>query len=183
MWFVEDAWSPAIISGMGMLAGLAWWSSSKRVWPLAVAVGCCLLAGAGFLIDALVVTDRERVEELTRGLVQDFRHRRPDGREHFSSTAPELAALYDAALQLVQVDEDVAVTDVSTRVTNEGSRATIHFRANADLSVSGIGKVGRQPVRLELTWARESEGWKVVRVRRLHPINGTELAVLDQRGS
>ena len=181
MWFTEDPWPPMLLLGVGAIIAIAFWSSSKRVLPLAVAVLCCALAGGVFLLDAAIVTPAERVEGLVVTLCDEFRRNDPRALEHFSATAPELRELCATAMDLVEVDDDLRLTDFQTRLTNQESRAITHFRANATLRVQNFGSVGRQPARIELTWAKEGGDWKIIAVRRLNPVKDEEMGILAHR--
>jgi hypothetical protein len=159
---------------------VAFWSNSKRVLPLAVAVLCCVLAAGVFLLEAVLVTPAEEVEALVVRLCDQFRRKDPATLNHFSNAAPELRGLCETAMDLVEIEDDLRLTDFQTRVTNEDTRAITHFRANATLRVNGFGNVGRQPARIELTWAKEGNGWKIIALRRLNPVKDEEMPVLSQ---
>lgn len=178
MWFTEDPWPPMLLLGLGAIIAMAFWSSSKRVLPLGVAALCCVLAGGVYLLDAAIITPAEQVEGLVVRLCQEFRRKDPQALDHFSASAPELRALCATAMEMVEVDDDLRLTDFQTRVTNQDSRAVTHFRANATLRVQGFGSVGRQPARVELTWAKEGSDWKIIALRRLNPVKDEEMPVL-----
>jgi hypothetical protein len=169
-----------LICGFGALVAAAFWSNSKRVLPLAAAVLCCVLAGAVYLLAASIVTPAEEVEALVVRLCHQFRRKDPAVLNHFSNAAPELRSLCQTAMDMVEVDDDLRLTDFQTRVTNQDTRAVTHFRANATLRVNGFGNVGRQPARIELTWAKEGGDWKIIALRRLNPVKEEELPVLSQ---
>lgn len=180
-WFTEDPWPLILLCGVGAFVAVAFWSSSKRVLPLAMAVLCCVLAGGVYLLEAALVTSAEEVEGLVVTLCDQFRRKDPATLNHFSNSAPELRQLCETAMDMVEVDDDLRLTDFQTRVTNQDSRAVTHFRANATLRVNGFGNVGRQPARIELTWAKEGSDWKIIALRRLNPIKEEEMEVLSQR--
>jgi hypothetical protein len=180
MWFTEDPWPPVLICGLVALIGLGLWASSKRVLHLGI-VAVAALAAIGFvLLEQSIVTDAERIEAQVRTLCTQFQLKDQALFEHFSPQAPELRTMVGAALALVTVEDDLSLTDFQTKLTNQGSRATCHFRANATISLSMLGKVGRQPARFELTFAKEGDAWKIIEVKRLNPLNGKEMGVLDQ---
>ena len=180
MWLTEDPWPPMLILGVASLLAIAWWSSTKRAVGLLAAVGCMVLAGVMFIVEQAIVTPAEAVEQRVVDLCWAFQRRDPQTLEYFSKTSPQLRLLCQTALQMVEVQPDLRLTDFQTRLTNENSRAITHFRANATISVVGAGNVGRQPSRFELTWAREGDDWKVIQIRRLNPVNDKELGLLDQ---
>jgi len=180
MWFTEDPWPPMLLCGAAAIIAIAFWSSSKRVLPLVIAAVCLVLAGVVYVAEAAIVTPAEEVEGLVVTLCDEFRHKDQTALDHFSDTAPQWKLVCATAMAMVDVDGDLRLTDFQTRVTNQNSRAVTHFRANATLNVKGFGNVGHQPARIELTWAKEPTGWKIIAVRRLHPIKDEELDVLAQ---
>lgn len=180
MWLTEDPWPPMFICGLAALLAVAFWSNSKRVVYLLTAVGLLILGGVVYLLEQAIVTPAEQVEALVGQLCEDFRQKKPETLDYFSDSAPELKLMCQAAMAMVEVKDDLRLTDLQTKLTNADSRAIVHFRANAGLSVVGYGDVGRQPARFELTWAKEPAGWKVVTVRRLHPINNEELSLMEK---
>lgn len=181
MWFTEDALTPcAVFSAAGLFAVLVGWQS-RRVRTGLFGFLMILVGVSAFSIDALVVTPREEIENRVRRLCDDFRNKRLGTLDYFSTTAPELKVAASAALALVTVESDPTLTDFQIQFTNEGSRATSRFRANANVSVAGYGHVGHQPSRFILTWAREGNDWKIIKVQRMHPVQDRELGLLDQR--
>jgi hypothetical protein len=180
MWFTEDPWPPMFVCGLGALLAVALWSTSKRAVHLFVALGLLVVGSGLYFIEQVIVTPAEQVEGLVANLCDDFRNKRPTTLDYFSDTAPELKLMCSTAMMLVDVKDDLRLTDLQTKLTNEDTRAVCHFRANAGLSVTGYGDVGRQPGRFELTWAKEPAGWRIIKVRRLHPINNEELSLLEK---
>lgn len=180
MWFTEDPWPPMLIFGLLGLIALGAWLSSKRLLYLSFAVAAILMAAGSYFLEQVIVTPGEQVEALVAQLCDEFRRKDPQVLTHFSAQSPELSLMCQTAMTLVEIDDDLRLTDFQTQVTNAGSRAVCHFRANATLNVAGFGKVGHQPARFELTWIREGDDWKISKVRRLHPLKDEELGVLDR---
>jgi hypothetical protein len=180
MWFTEDALAPGVLFGAaGVILMFSGWNSGRRNLALAGLLSL-ILGGSAFVVDALVITESERVESLVHSLCDDFRNKRTTTVEYFSQTAPELRAAVQAAMALVTIESGPRLTDFQIRLTNQQTRATSHFRANATISVRPHGHVGHQPSRFILTWAREPAGWKIIRVQRMHPHQDQELGLLDQ---
>jgi hypothetical protein len=180
MWFTEDPWPPMLACGLGALLAVAFWSSTKRAIHLLVAAGLLVLGGVFYVVEQVIVTPGEQIERQVVELCDQFRRKDPATLDHFSNTAPELKLLCQTAMALVEIEDDLRITDLQTTLSNADSRAVCRFRANAGLSVAGFGKVGRQPGRFELTWAKESEGWKISKLRRLHPLRDEELPLMQQ---
>lgn len=180
MWFLEDAMTPGVLFGTAGLAVILAGLNSGRKATLFIGVMLALVAGSAFVIDQAVVTEPEKIDLLVRSLCDDFRHKRAGTLDYFSRSEPGLKAAALAAQSLVTINEGPRITDVKIQVTNQGTRATSHFRANASISVAGYGDVGYQPSRFVLTWLRESDGWKIVKVQRFDPIQDKELELLRQ---
>lgn len=180
MWFTEDALTPCALFGAGGLVALFSGLSSSRRSLAALGVLLIVLAGSAFVIDHRVVTDRENIEARIVSLCEDFRRKRAAAIDYISSTAPELKAAVVAAMALVTVEDQPRLTDFDIKITNQGSRATSHFRANATISVKTVGNVGHQPSRFLFTWSREQNEWKIIKVQRLHPTQDKELGLLEQ---
>lgn len=180
MWFTEDALTPcALFGAAGLVTFLSGLSSSNR---MRVVLGVLLMAVAGraFAVDHLVITDREQIEARVQALCDDFRHKRAGTVDYFSPTSPLLKAAVIAAMALVTVEDQPRLTDFDIEITNNGTRATSHFRANATVSVKEFGNVGHQPSRFVLTWSREQNEWRIIKVRRLHPYRDDEMELLEK---
>jgi hypothetical protein len=91
--------------------------------------------------------------------------------------------LVETGMAMVTIQSDMRLSDFQTKLTNENSRGTVHFRANATIAVQGFGDVGYQPFRVILTFQRENGEWKIIDVERLNPLNGKKMGTLDQSSS
>ena len=175
MWFTENAWTPAALFTVAAVVALVYAVRTGRRTAYAVAAGAVVAVAAAFAVDQFVVTEREvvadRVDALAAAVVEgevgpvlDF----------FSPTAVVERGLVAVNLAVVDVREDLRITDVDVRLTAADSQAVSRFRANATVSVGRVGYEGRQPTFWELVWRREGDpaAWKVVEVRRLNPVTG-----------
>lgn len=180
MWFTEDAWTPMALLAVGAIICLGLWNTSRRTGYLFAAGGLLLGCGGAWVVERAVVTDREQLEVLVQNLCDDFRRKDRRTLDYFSAHAEPLRQMAAGAMELVEVRDDLRVTDFATELTNNNSLARVHFRANATLSVRAIGNVGRQPFRAIIEWQREAGVWKIVNIRRLNPLNGQEMPVLAQ---
>ncbi len=179
MWFTEDPWPPMLLCGIGGLIGLGLWANSRRVLPLSLAAFSLLCAGGIFALERAIITPAEQVEQQVLTLCHEFQRKQPAALDHFSATAPELRLMAEGAMNMVTIGDDLSITDFKTKVTNQGSRAECHFRANATISLASLGNARRQPARLVLFWAKEDGSWKIIGVKRLNPINGQEMGVMN----
>lgn len=180
MWFTEDAWTPMALLAVGAVICLGLWNTSRRKGYLLAAAGFVLACGGAWVVEKSVVTDREQLELLVQNLCDDFRRKDRRTLDYFAAQAEPLREMAEDAMELVDVQNDLRVTDFETELTNNNSRARVHFRANATLAVKAIGNVGRQPFRAIIEWQREAGAWKIVNIRRLNPLNGQEMPVLAQ---
>lgn len=183
MWFTENPWPPMLLCGAGALVALGFWASSKRAIPLLVSCACLIGAGIVYLIEQAILTPAEQVESQLIELVEQFRRKDPAALGHFSRRAEDLRHLCQRAMDIVEVEDDLQLSDIHTRLTNENSRAVTHFRAKGTVSIPSL-MVARtyQPLRFELTWIREGETWRIFAIRRLHPFKeGEELRLFESR--
>lgn len=189
MWFTETAWPPIIMLGVvGVLLFLGWISQRRSGYLVGVFV-CLGLCGVVWFVEQQIMTEREIVEtrlydfatsvqreSLQRGVANlILGGPEPETFKFISATANDVREFARQALDMVDIQEDVRISDVRTTLTNNQSRATTQFRATATVSVTAYGNVGRQPTRWELTWQRENGIWKVTRVTRLNFMSGEPL--------
>ena len=181
MWFTELAWPPMVILSMLMVV-CGWMWSQRRRTSLLIAT---IISGAGiagtWLIDELVVTDREQVTASVLTLADDVRRLDLNSTLRFiSPREDDLKHQVELGFNLISEIEYLTITDVSVDVFGEGGRARSHFRANGRIHVKGHGDIGHQPTRWELTWQKEGSDWKVVDIERLNPITGETIATLSR---
>ena len=179
MWFTENPWPPMLIAGLCSLVCFGLWNSDRRNLHFFLAIGFILLAGVLFAVERAVVTDGERLQVQVAQFCDQFRKRDPATLAHFSETAPEFRQLCQKAINLVEIGNDLRLTDFSTTFSNEKSRAAVTFRANATISAMGFS--GHHPLRCILTFQREAGAWKIVDVQRLDPIKGDKMDIMEAR--
>lgn len=159
------------------------WANSRKAKPLIAAVACLLLAAGCYVLDLAVVTPREIIKQNVYDLTSAFQRQDvPKTLSYFSPQAKERVVV-ENIIKLVHI-EGLRITDLSVKFKAANSLAISHFRANATLSVNlpgHSGSLGHQTSRWELDWQREAGEWKIVRVHRLHPINGEELDFLSSK--
>lgn len=179
MWFTEAAWPPILVLGTIAVVLLAMgWAQSK--FKLLIAGGLLVLAcGAVYFIERAIVTDGEQVEQRVLDLTSDFQHKRRDEvLSYFSPQAMLLQAIVVTALDQVDLGEDFVVRDMHVQLLADRSRAISRFRANGRVSFRGTD-IGHQPSLWDVTWQREADTWKIIRVQRLHPITERALGVFE----
>lgn len=180
VWFTENPWPPMLIAGILCLIFLAVWRSNQRFLYLALGLLFAAACGGIYFVERAIVTEGERLQQRVVQLCDDFRAKKPAVLDYVSATRPDLKLVFAGALGTVTVHDDLRLTDFQTQVTNQNSRGTVHFRANATIDVAGFGNVGFQPARLILTFQREQGEWKIIEVQRLNPINGNRMEIMEK---
>ena len=177
MWMIEEPLPPVLVLLTAACGCLALWSSARKRVLIVIAVLLVALCPVMFVVDHLVVTDGERVVNSVFDLAAAFRSenlQRTLG--HFSPSASKERSQITWAVNNVQVDPDLRLTDFQTKVFANGTRATSHFRANGTFHVMGFD--GRHPSRWLLTWQKEAGRWQIIQVERLNVVNGERIGTL-----
>ena len=180
MWFTETPWPPIV--ACFVLSAMLWiaWNVNRRGIYL-IGIGFLLVAaGAVYAVERQIVTEREQIEiqllEFTTAFQQGNVSQTLD---FIAADATLLRATAIAATTAVTVEDDLRITDVQVQLEDENTRAISHFRANATISLPMQGNLGYRTSRWELEWRKTDADWKAVSVRRLHPITGKDLGILE----
>lgn len=179
MWFTENPWPPMILAGLGALICYGLWNNDRRNLYFILTFVFLAMTGIIYAVERAIVTDGEKLHQEVVVLCDQFRKRDPATLSHFSATASDLKALCQTAMDTVEIGDDLRLTDFNTKLTNQNSRASVHFRANATISVSGFRQ--HYPFRCILGFQKEAGDWKIVDVQRLDPIKGDQIGVMDKR--
>lgn len=175
MWFTENPWPPIVIVGLLALVFVFMWNSNRRGLHLVLALVCVLVCVGIYGLSRSIVTEGERLQQHVVQLCHDFRDKKPGVVDYVSKTKPKYKALFEEAQATVNVQSDLRLSDFQTKLTDNNSRGTVRFRANATISVVGMGDVGYRSVQVEFTFVREDGAWKIIDVKRFNPINGKEI--------
>tara|TARA_B100000029_G_scaffold76180_1_gene67976 strand:- start:219 stop:773 length:555 start_codon:yes stop_codon:yes gene_type:complete len=177
----ENPW-PLIAGLVVVTVGLLMvWNARRDGRLLVAALACVVLAAGSWELARRIVTERERLAATVltlRDAVQD--KDMASVYSHFSESEPQLKLLATTGLALVTFEDRIRITAQDTTLETGGSRGETRFRANVSLKVVGYGSVGRQPTLWSLTWQKEDDAWRVVRVRRFHPLTLKEMSPLTQ---
>ncbi|MFM9960314.1 MAG: hypothetical protein ACKV2Q_03715 [Planctomycetaceae bacterium] len=189
MWFTETPWPPILVlSVIGVLLLLGWLSQRKTGYLAGLAL-CVALCGFVFVVEQQIVTESERVEQRLEDFAAAFQRDslkrgvlnaivgggpEPESMKFLMKDADEVRRMAEQALNMVDIQDDVRISDVHTKLTNNSSRAITQFRASASVTFGGYN-AARQPSRWELTWGKEDDEWKVLRATRLHFLSGQPL--------
>jgi len=177
MWVIEEPLPAVLVLATAACGCLALWSSARKRALVVTAVLLIALCPAVFVVDQLVVTDGERLVDSIYDLADAFRMRKlRETLSHFSPNAAKERSQITWAVNNVEVDPDLRLTDFQTKVFANGTRATSHFRANGTFHVMGFD--GRHPSRWLLTWQKEAGRWQIIQVERLNVVNGERIGTL-----
>jgi len=157
----------AVVVGVHLLGLFLWrWlaGSAIRRWLWVVPVTAAIL----FLVQALVVTDRERIESLLercaraveRGRIADLAAEIDDEFQSNSLDKAELLAMARRLLERYAV-ENIRIDQL--QVHTEDSRARVSFRARCRI-VSDVMMIPEHHSRWQLELARRQEGFKIVAI-------------------
>jgi len=183
MWLLtENPW-PVIIalSVVAVGAFMAWNTRGDNRLLIVVAIAVAL-AGGAWELERRIVTERERLESRVldlRDVVQDKELFEVLG--FFSDSELLLKGMATTGLAMVNFEDQIRVTALETTVTSEETLGETRFRANVSLSVVGFGSVGHQPTLWALSWRKEADEWRIVKVRRFHPLSHKELPPLARK--
>lgn len=180
-WFTETAWPPIMILATVAGAGVAMFFTTQRVKYLVALAPLLVLGPIIYIYEQRIVTDREQVEDAVYAVTAAFeRQDRTDMLEYIGAQEIVLQNIAAWAMDHVQPDGPLNVTDVSVRMHNNNTRADSHFRVNGPISVLGMGKVGHRASRWELTWQKEGGNWRIINIERLDPISGERMSITEQ---
>jgi hypothetical protein len=181
MWFTETPWPPIVILLIVAAILVGVWYPNRRGWPLVGVALIVVLCVGIYFVEREIVTDREVVEASVLDMVEACKSGDVDATLAFIS--PQRAALrvlIGGAMKLVDIEDDVHVTDLDVRMVAGRTQAISHFRANGTISAPSFQFHGSQPSRWELTWQKTGDGWKVIEIKRLSVVEGRELSIMDR---
>jgi hypothetical protein len=178
MWFTETPWPPVAICLVISAVFFGKWFTGRNPRNMIAAASFVALSGVIIVVESLIVTERERVGIALTDLAADFQRGDADRcAEFFSNSDRTDRDLVRRAAGMVKIDSPIRITDLAINLSSTSSRATSDFRANATASYQGHQEHGW--THWELTWQREANEWKIVRVRRLRFLGGEEIEPLS----
>lgn len=173
MWFTENAWQPMLLFALlGMICGMTWYRRLQSRYLIMLGA-CLVLSGATWFIERTIVTNREQVHDSIVGITSAFQKRDLDQTVGYvSKQAQDLRFLIGYAYNLVEIKDDMRVTDIEIDLKNRNSRAKSRFRVNGTINALQGGYTGHQPTRWEATWQIEEGEWRMIDIIQLDPISG-----------
>ena len=182
MWLVtENPWPVMVALSIIAVALVVLWRSRQDNRLLVAAGVSVLLVIGAWELDRRIVTERERLAARVldlRDAVQAKDLAQVFG--FFSNSELTLKAMATSGLALVTFEDQIRVTALETTLAAEDTRGETRFRANASMSVAGYGAVGHQPTLWSLTWQKEADEWRIIKIRRFHPLSHKELPPLSR---
>jgi hypothetical protein len=174
MWYGDTLWPTLVaLAAVASVSGMLWWERRRPV-ALVIALLCIPLGIAAVVVERRIVTPREEVTRRLEQLVADFERRdRTAVVDCVSTRTPHLQHLAERALDKVAIT-NVRLTDVNVEISGEDVlRARTHFRVTADVVVSQLYRMPRQPSRWQATWEQEADGrWRMMDLEQLDPLTG-----------
>lgn len=177
-WFTENPWPLLLIlAGAAVVAMISGTPKGRSISIV------CLLAAVGlYFVESAVVTPGEEVESRLQTMLEAFRSR--DQAAIDRCIAEESAGLRETAaqgLEKVSLSQDFHIKDLEVTVRDGGQTADAHLRVNGTLKVIHGEMLARVFTRWQTVWKLIGNEWKLIEVKRLDPVNGREMGVLEAR--
>ena len=174
MWFTETPWPPILIFSVAGVVCIVVWTSQRRRIALVGLMAMIVCSAATFAVEQQIVTEREVVEAVIHKLAANVKKLDRQATLDFISDAAPAWVKLDVRISmgLIAKIDRLRISDLAVTMKLENSRALTHFRANGRWSIKGYGDVGHSATRWRLTWQKESNEWKIIKLERLHPMNG-----------
>ncbi|HXY32622.1 MAG TPA: nuclear transport factor 2 family protein [Planctomycetaceae bacterium] len=178
MWFTETPWPPFFICSILSAVFFAQWYLHRRPRQLQLSLAFLALGGIVIIVERLIVTESERVENNVYALAHAFETGDGDRcAEFFSEHDDKERDLVRSVAGQVHVVGTIRITDLTVQMSSAESRATATFRASA--TVNYQSRQDHIYTRWQLTWQREANEWKIVRIQRLHFVGDGPIDIMS----
>ncbi|GAB4143211.1 MAG: hypothetical protein Tsb009_14170 [Planctomycetaceae bacterium] len=180
MWFTETPWPPIMICAAGTLLLLIAWKRNARSLYLYGIVSLVIAAAAIFFIERTIVTEVEKVEQLTLDLTDAVKQDDVKKVTGLIDSFP-YRKIAEYGMSQYRVDDTTTISDLSARWDDDEKTIISHFRATGRVKTKPAGYWTRQvPTRWELTWKKNENGeWKITGIQRLHYTSGEKQGTFD----
>jgi hypothetical protein len=177
-WLTENPWPLLLIlAGTAVVALISGAPKGRSIGIV------CLLAAAGvYFVESSVVTPAEEVEGQLQTMLEAFRERDQTTIDRLIvNESPKLRETAARGLEMVTLTKDFHIKDLEVVLRADGATADAHLRANGSLTVNSNDMLTRVFTRWQTVWKHIGTEWKLTEVRRLDPVNGQEVGILDAR--
>jgi len=180
MWPSENPWPLILLATILGTGSFLVWFQRKDARYLAGTLACLLLSGGAWYLERVWVTPREEVEAAVFGITESFQQGNTERTAGYvSEQAPALRLMIGTAINLIEVRDDMRVSDVLVELYAQNTRAKSRFRVNATVQGRNGGFQQYQPTRWEAKWQLEAGQWKMIDIIELDPITGEEMDRLE----
>ena len=171
-YITDNPWPLIILfCGIAIVAFLSATSLGRRVSVV------CLVLGIGlFFLEQYLVSPQELVESELQVMLGHFKSRNATAiAAQLSKDNNKLAKIAADGLELVKLGDSFQIKSVHVTM-NDKKSATAMVRANGDLTLlKNGGATISYPNYWKTVWQFESGHWRLAKVTRLNPVNGTEM--------
>ena len=177
-WFTENPW-PLImlLVGFAVLA-LILGQSKGRLG----AIVFLLFAAGVYLLEGMIITPAERVEETLQAMHKAFvADDLTTINAMISDESPQLRETAKKGLDLVDLDDGFHLQDVVVTIADDQKSAEIQLRANGMVRLRDNSITTHVATRWRTKWVTKDEKWLLSDVHRLDPMTGNEIGVLERQ--
>lgn len=177
-WITENPWPLMLILAGAATVVLILGNSKGRL----IAIGCVAAAAALYILESAISTAGEEVEQSLQTMLQGFQDEDLTSiQSQIADESPELKEKARQGLDLVQVHDNFHLKDIVVSVSDDGQLAEAELRGNGSLTVRQANTPYHAATRWRTKWKLAGDSWKLTEVRRLNPLNGDEIGVLDNQ--
>lgn len=177
MWLLETAWPPIVILLVLSAVFFSKWKESRKKSLLITSVVMLILTPLIYVVELKVVTENEILEQKVMDFTSNFQQKNLEKTLSFiheKNKSDEFRV--KNSFKVLDVSDDLRITDIRVKISDNGTSGITHFRANASILYQGHD-MGHHPSRWNVYWHKADEEWKVIQVDRLDPINGKVIRI------
>ncbi len=169
----EDPLYVYVTLGFVELALAAVWHARRGRWRGAALLVPPVLAAGVFLVERLVVTDREQIHLAMREIASwveagDFEKAAPYLDEEFSGPYGPKAAAVRYGSEMIARFKITSLRWLDPALEIRGDRAALRVTSVLEFAGGPLGR-GRSVLTWTMQWIKRAEGWRIHRVERPEP--------------
>jgi len=173
MWFTETPWPPILICGLAAVACLIQWQQRQQMKYFGGALACIVVAVGVYFLEQQIVTEKEQVELAVVDITSAFQRRDLEATlSHVSNQAPVVKSVIVFGYNILSVEDDMRLTDVSVDLIAQNTRAISKFRINGTVKFNNAPSGDHMPSRWEAKWQLEDGEWRMIEIQELDPLTG-----------